>query len=295
MSDENEGSPSSLEDRLMALAHRYSNARGCVPAVHVSLGFATNGWLRERGIAATGPDVLPAATCRLGLSIDPHESDPRCMLVFETLAGGPAATAGIVKGDKLRRVGGRRITKDLDLRLALNGKQPGEAIEVEVGRGPITRTLSVKLGPPPEDAAPLMLGSTAWQLQLGPMAGRPRPLERSFFGLTLAEAVYRAEEGIGELAELARAAREEEKTAFGKFAQEAAKSARGAHPETMSEIQHGIEQHLRGLEVCKCGAPAHEHTFQVQLFPSEIGDTLPLAHPNGCRDYKPASEGGATR
>lgn len=96
----------------------------------------------ERG-AASPPGANPAAPY-LGLSAA-EPPDGRSGVVLSAVAdGGPAALAGLLAGDSVLSIGGRRVSTFEELRDVIASKKPGETIEVE-----IVRKVSVKVGERP--------------------------------------------------------------------------------------------------------------------------------------------------
>jgi putative serine protease PepD len=73
-------------------------------------------------------------------------------VVQEATAGGPAAQAGVKAGDVIAAVDGKRIQSPDDVAAAIQDKQPGDSVDIEVRRGGNARTISVKLGTRPEQA-----------------------------------------------------------------------------------------------------------------------------------------------
>ncbi len=72
----------------------------------------------------------------LGVIIIPDQSDQRERLVVNSVAPeGPAARAGLLKGDELVKVAGRSISSLLELRRLIQGVRPGEKMEFRLRRG----------------------------------------------------------------------------------------------------------------------------------------------------------------
>ncbi|MGC2191324.1 MAG: trypsin-like peptidase domain-containing protein [Candidatus Dormiibacterota bacterium] len=63
---------------------------------------------------------------------------------------GPAAQAGVIKGDLLTKVNGTELSRVSDLHRALASSKPGEAIELELVRGAEDKQITATLGTPPE-------------------------------------------------------------------------------------------------------------------------------------------------
>jgi S1-C subfamily serine protease len=72
--------------------------------------------------------------------------------VQEATAGGPAEQAGVRAGDVIVAVDGKRIQSPDDVAAAIQDKQPGESVDVEVRRDGDAKTIAVKLGTRPEQA-----------------------------------------------------------------------------------------------------------------------------------------------
>ncbi|RAY12550.1 signal protein PDZ [Actinomadura craniellae] len=70
----------------------------------------------------------------------------RGIVVTEATRGGPAAKAGIARGDVITRISDRRITSVEDLLGALQSHDPGDTVPVTLHRGGRTITANVKLG-----------------------------------------------------------------------------------------------------------------------------------------------------
>jgi putative serine protease PepD len=64
-------------------------------------------------------------------------------------AGGPAAAAGLKKGDVVTAVDGKKITGSSDLVAAIAARAPGDRIDLTVHRGSSTLTLTATLGTQP--------------------------------------------------------------------------------------------------------------------------------------------------
>ena len=73
-------------------------------------------------------------------------------MVREATAGGPAARAGVRAGDVIVAVDGKRIAGPDDVAAAIQDKEPGESVEVELRRDGAARTLQVDLAARPEQA-----------------------------------------------------------------------------------------------------------------------------------------------
>jgi S1-C subfamily serine protease len=63
------------------------------------------------------------------------ESEVEGMAVGDVRPGGPAAEAGILGGDVIIEIGGKKVGNIHDFIFALEGKEPGDVVEVKVQRG----------------------------------------------------------------------------------------------------------------------------------------------------------------
>jgi putative serine protease PepD len=64
--------------------------------------------------------------------------------------GGPAADAGLLPGDRIVSVGGRRVREPDDVTAAIDGRRPGDQVTIVVERGGSPRAVDVTLGTRPE-------------------------------------------------------------------------------------------------------------------------------------------------
>ena len=69
--------------------------------------------------------------------------------VGDVVAGGPAAKAGLERGDVIVSIGGARVSGPDDVAAAVNARKPGDKVAVLVERGGDRRTLNVTLGAQP--------------------------------------------------------------------------------------------------------------------------------------------------
>ncbi|HWI06882.1 MAG TPA: trypsin-like peptidase domain-containing protein [Solirubrobacteraceae bacterium] len=79
-------------------------------------------------------------------------------VVADVVSGGPADRGGMLVGDTIRAVGGKPIQAPEDIAAAIEGRQPGDEIDIEVQRAGSQRTLRVTLGTRPENAPSLRTG-----------------------------------------------------------------------------------------------------------------------------------------
>ncbi len=70
-------------------------------------------------------------------------------MVQSVAADGPAALAGLKVGDRLTKLGMTLPATTDDLRAAMRGLKPGDAVAVDVVRDGQMLTVSVKVGSPP--------------------------------------------------------------------------------------------------------------------------------------------------
>jgi putative serine protease PepD len=69
--------------------------------------------------------------------------------VGDVVAGGPAAKAGLQRGDVIVSIGGSTVSSPDDVAGAVNARTPGDKVAVVVERGGDRRTLTVTLGAQP--------------------------------------------------------------------------------------------------------------------------------------------------
>jgi putative serine protease PepD len=123
-------------------------ATGGTSQGNVGIGFAVP--------ANTVRDVIPRlergeTIRRAYLGVSTAEANGGA-LVREATAGGPAARAGLRTGDLIVAVGGERIAGPDDVAAAIQDREPGESVDVEVRRDGELRTLEVQLTARPEQA-----------------------------------------------------------------------------------------------------------------------------------------------
>jgi putative serine protease PepD len=82
----------------------------------------------------------------LGVELTDAEGGARIVTVRPDT---PAAEAGLRNGDLVIRVGGEQIANGDDLRAAVNAREPGDELELEVRRGSDSETVTVELGTRP--------------------------------------------------------------------------------------------------------------------------------------------------
>lgn len=79
----------------------------------------------------------------LGLSV---MDDNGKLTVASVVANGPAEKAGVKQGDVITAVNGTNVASFADLKKALNGKHPGDAVTLAITRNGSAQNLSVTLG-----------------------------------------------------------------------------------------------------------------------------------------------------
>ena len=87
----------------------------------------------------------------LGVAVE-DAPDDRGARIADVRAGTPAARAGVREGDVVTSVDGERVRSGDDLRAAVDEREPGDTVELELRRGGQTRTLDVELGERPASA-----------------------------------------------------------------------------------------------------------------------------------------------
>jgi predicted esterase len=89
-------------------------------------------------------NAVLAATPFLGVQLDGDTTAVRSIS-----PGGPAAKAGMQRGDRLLSLGGTKLTSPSELRDVLKKHKPGDKLDVEVQRGDKTMTLALEVGRSP--------------------------------------------------------------------------------------------------------------------------------------------------
>jgi putative serine protease PepD len=88
----------------------------------------------------------------LGVSLADASNDAGAT-VAALKSGGPAAKAGVRRGDVVTAVDGQAVQASEDLTSAVDAKRPGDTMKLTIKRGGATRTIAVKLGTRPQTAA----------------------------------------------------------------------------------------------------------------------------------------------
>jgi len=98
-----------------------------------------------------GVGLLPSEVARrLRASVGLEERNG--VLVQHLDAEGPAAAAGVIKGDLLTKAHGLALSRTADLHRAMAALKPGDQIELELVRGAEEKRLTATLGTAPERA-----------------------------------------------------------------------------------------------------------------------------------------------
>jgi len=96
-----------------------------------------------------GVGLLPGEVARrLRAAVGLPERDG--VLVQHLDDAGPAAQAGVLKGDLLTRANGQELARAADLHRVLGASKPGDQLELEIVRGAEERQIKVALGTEPE-------------------------------------------------------------------------------------------------------------------------------------------------
>lgn len=75
----------------------------------------------------------------------------RGLLVRRVISGSPAAKAGVIRGDVIRRIGNIRMRDTLQLRKIISKMSPGQKVRVVYIRNMKTKTVYVRLEQPSSD------------------------------------------------------------------------------------------------------------------------------------------------
>jgi S1-C subfamily serine protease len=111
-----------------------------IAGVAIAIGANDNGF----PAAATRASAKPGW---LGLQLNDWPGGGA--LVMLAIPGSPAQAAGLMPGDVIVQIDGRQISTAGDVNAALGGLRAGEAVTIEVDRGPFPESLQAKLGPRP--------------------------------------------------------------------------------------------------------------------------------------------------
>jgi S1-C subfamily serine protease len=72
--------------------------------------------------------------------------------------GSPAAKAGLQVGDTITAIGGTKIDSTNSLSSLIQAKKPGDSVDLAVTRGSQNITITVQLGPNPQNSGSAYLG-----------------------------------------------------------------------------------------------------------------------------------------
>jgi serine protease Do len=103
----------------------------------------------------------------LGVSAEPFGEPPTGAEIKEVSTDGPAAKAGLEKGDKILQIGGADILDVTHLRSILGRYFAGDKVEVVVRRGEEQKTVTAELAVPPPPPKPMPMPM--------PKPGDPQP------------------------------------------------------------------------------------------------------------------------
>ncbi|GAB4110929.1 MAG: hypothetical protein Fur005_17580 [Roseiflexaceae bacterium] len=118
-----------------------------------SLLSGIGGWMIGSDIAGREAGVRFRATATAGAVLPPLG-----MLVTRLERGGPAAQAGIVRGDIVVAADGAPVQDARDLQTSLKRLRPGDRIRLTIDRGDGPRDIEVTLGSFPDAAERPYLG-----------------------------------------------------------------------------------------------------------------------------------------
>jgi putative serine protease PepD len=82
----------------------------------------------------------------LGVGVEPTDGG---VSISEVKAGTPAAAAGLEVGDVITDAGGTAVSSSADLQKAVDARQPGDTVSIEVIRNGQSKTVKVALGTRP--------------------------------------------------------------------------------------------------------------------------------------------------
>lgn len=115
-------------------------ATPAVIAVHVADQLIASGKASHPSLGVKIIDLTPSIAQALGTQASAG------VVVVQVLPGGPAAEAGMERGDVITGLGGQEVTGYADLLGALRSHQPGDKVGVHVDRRGQPRTLTVTIG-----------------------------------------------------------------------------------------------------------------------------------------------------
>ncbi len=126
-----------------------------------ALGIATPALSRIAGVAIPSPNIDRAveeilkrgrvARGYLGVGLQPVElgDHQTGLIVLSVERAGPAAKAGVLIGDILASLGGKKVEDTEDVQAALEGHPVGSPIEAVISRGGDSRSITITIGERP--------------------------------------------------------------------------------------------------------------------------------------------------
>jgi serine protease Do len=109
----------------------------------------TRGRLNRGYLGVAVQDVTPAITRGLGLSVEGG------ILVSDVTPGGPAAQAGLQRGDVITSIDGKAVTDVGHFRNLVAGTAPGTRVQLTILRNGRQQAAEVAIGEAPEPARPV--------------------------------------------------------------------------------------------------------------------------------------------
>lgn len=147
--------------RLDLTLYPGSDGGAVIDTAGQTIGVATSALSRIAGLAipaVTIDRVVDEILSRgrvargyLGVGLQPVElpDHQKGLIVLSLEPGGPAATAGVLIGDILVKLGGKQVNDTDDIQLGLEGHAVGGKVELEVLRGGESRQVAVVIGERP--------------------------------------------------------------------------------------------------------------------------------------------------
>ena len=99
-----------------------------------------------------GGGATNTSTAFLGVGVA-NSTDPAGVRVVNVVASGPAAGAGLQRGDVITAVDGKAVANMAALRAAVGAHQPGDDVKVTYTRNGSEKTVTVSLGDRPRSAS----------------------------------------------------------------------------------------------------------------------------------------------
>jgi S1-C subfamily serine protease len=123
----------------------------------IGIGFAipmNDAWPIVRQLLRGGRVVRPwigiVYETAAGKAAWQETNPPRGVVVRRVLRGSPAAAAGMVTGDVVRRLGSTRIEDTADIFEFIGRHSPGDTVEVRVQRGSVAKSFRLRLAQKPD-------------------------------------------------------------------------------------------------------------------------------------------------